>query len=43
MTDHIKNTINNGNCGCDIFTDLKKAFDTVNRTILLKTLDHYGI
>ena len=34
MTEHMKSTIDNGNYGCDIFIDLKKAFNTVNHTIL---------
>ena len=33
-TEHIKNTIDNGNYGCGIFINLKKTFDTVNHTIL---------
>ena len=43
MTAHSKNTLDNGNYGCCIFIDLKEALDTVNHTMLLKKLDHYGI
>ena len=36
MTEHIKSSIESGKFGCGIFTDLKKAFDTVNHAVLLK-------
>ena len=42
MTETIRNTIDSGNYWCGVFTDLNKAFGTVNHSILLEKIEHYG-
>ena len=39
----IMKALDGGNFACGIFVDLKKAFDTVDHSILLSKLCHYGI
>ena len=43
ITEKIKESIDSGKFGCGIFIDLRKAFDTVNHSILFKKLEHYGV
>ena len=43
LTEAIMKALDDGNFACDIFVDLHKPFDTVNHSILLSKLCHYGI
>ena len=43
LTEDIRQAIDSNKFSCGVFIDLQKAFDTVDHTILLKKLDHYGI
>ena len=43
MLENIRNALDNGECAVGIFLDFQKAFDTVDRDILLNKLYNYGI
>ena len=43
ITETIREAIDSGSFACGVFIDLQKAFDTVDHSILLSKLYHYGI
>ena len=43
LVENITNAMDNGKFTICVFIDLKKAFDTVDHSILVTKLDHYGI
>ena len=43
ITEAIRKALDDNNFACGIFIDLQKAFDTVNHSILIDKLNHYGI
>ncbi len=43
ITEHIRRALDEGNFALGLYLDLSKVFDTVNHTILLEKLHHYGI
>lgn len=43
IVNNIQDNMDKKMFSCGIFIDLKKAFDTVDHTILLRKLNHYGI
>ena len=43
ITEKIRHAIDNNQLACGVFVDLQKAFDTVEHSILLDKLYHYGL
>jgi len=43
ICEQITNSIDNHDYCAGVFIDLSKAFDTIDHTILLTKLQHYGI
>ena len=43
LADKIIHVTDKSNQACEIFTDLRKVFDTIDHHILLKKLQYYGV
>ena len=43
ITENIRKALDDGNIGCGVFGDLRKAFDNDDHQILLAKLNHFGI
>ena len=43
LIENLLKSKDSGKITCALFLDLSKAFDTVDRNILIKKLEHYGI
>ena len=43
MSDDISNELNNNNHSIGVFIDISIAFDTIDQSLVLKQLEHYGI
>ena len=43
LIEELTNTIDNKESTIGVFIDLKKAFDTIDHSLLLKKIENYGI